>query len=250
MFDHRPIPQRIQEHGRSASMIHRRDFLALAGGGLATMSARRLLAQAESRDEALPAPRVVLTWGTNGDADGEFDIPIAIAINHQDEIFVSDFRQSDPEARAREQRFDTEGRFLGSFELEPMPGGLAFDNEGLLYATHMMRHKVTVCDQAGKLVREFRRLGTEPGEFQQPGGIAFGPDGSVGDFDEPSGAAVCRRRNVSARLGWRRDRTGRIQDPARAGVGQRGAPVRRRFPQFENPENRSLTLPVISNRDQ
>jgi sugar lactone lactonase YvrE len=77
------------------------------------------------------------------------------------------------------QRFDPEGRFLGSFETEPMPGGLAIDKEGLLYATHMMRHKVVVYDVTGKPVREFGRQGSAPGEFEQPGGIAFGPDGSV-----------------------------------------------------------------------
>jgi sugar lactone lactonase YvrE len=121
----------------------------------------------------------LLTWGTNGHANGQFDIPIAIAINRKDEILVTDFRQSNVNAKGRLQRFDPSGRFLGTFDVEPMPGGLALDKEGLLYATHMMKHQVAVYDPAGKLVRRFGKLGTAPGEFQQPGGIAFGPDGSV-----------------------------------------------------------------------
>jgi DNA-binding beta-propeller fold protein YncE len=157
----------------------RRDFLRTAGCGLATLVTWPLCAQTEKKEEPLPAPRVVLTWGSNGLDDGEFDVPIAIVINRDDEILITDFRQSDVEAKGRLQRFDQEGRFLGSFETEPMPGGLAFDKDGLLYATHMMRHKVAVYDKAGKLVRAFGKLGTAPGEFQQPGGIAFGPDGSV-----------------------------------------------------------------------
>jgi DNA-binding beta-propeller fold protein YncE len=60
-----------------------------------------------------------------------------------------------------------------------MPGGLAVDKEGLLYATHMMKHKVVVYDPAGKVVREFGKLGSAPGDFDQPGGIAFGKDGSL-----------------------------------------------------------------------
>jgi DNA-binding beta-propeller fold protein YncE len=159
--------------------LRRRDFARVGAGWLASFAAGRLFAQTKRQAEQLPAPRVVLTWGTNGYANGQFDIPIAIVINRKDEVLITDFRQSNAKATARLQRFDPNGRFLGGFELEPMPGGLAFDKEGLLYATHMMRHKVAVYDPAGKLVRQFGKLGTAPGEFQQPGGIVFGPDGSV-----------------------------------------------------------------------
>jgi DNA-binding beta-propeller fold protein YncE len=159
--------------------LRRRDFVRAGGAWLLSLAARPLRAQAELQEAPAPAPRVVLTWGTNGRAEGQFDIPIAIVIDRNDEILITDFRQSDSEARGRLQRFDRDGRFLGAFEVEPMPGGLALDKEGLLYATHMMRHKVAVYDKAGKRVREFGKPGTAPGEFQQPGGIAFGPDGSV-----------------------------------------------------------------------
>ena len=43
----------------------------------------------------------------------------------------------------------------------------------------MMKHQVSVYDDTGKLVREFGKQGSAPGEFQQPGGIAFGADESV-----------------------------------------------------------------------
>ncbi|HTM53348.1 MAG TPA: NHL repeat-containing protein [Pirellulales bacterium] len=145
---------------------------------MATLVARPLRADPKSPDSA-PEPRVTLTWGSNGHAEGQFDIPIALAVNDKDEILVTDFRQSNAEASGRLQRFDPTGRFLGAFETDPMPGGLALDADGLLYATHMMRHKVVVYDQTGKRVREFGKQGTAPGEFQQPGGIAFGPDGTL-----------------------------------------------------------------------
>lgn len=161
--------------------LRRRDFVRAGGGWLLSLAARPLRAQGERQEAPAPAPgpRVVLSWGTNGHAEGQFDIPIAIVVDRDDEILITDFRQSDPEAKGRLQRFDRDGRFLAAFEVEPMPGGLALDEEGLLYATHMMRHKVAVYDRAGKRVREFGKPGTAPGEFQQPGGIAFGPDGSL-----------------------------------------------------------------------
>jgi sugar lactone lactonase YvrE len=158
--------------------LDRRDFARLSGCWLASLATRPLWAQDEPQ-QALPPPKVLLSWGTNGHGDGQFDIPIAIVVNAKDEILVTDFRQAKVDAKPRLQRFDPNGRFLCAFETEAMPGGLALDKEGLLYATHMMLHKVTVCDPQGKLVREFGKQGKAPGEFEQPGGIAFGPDGSV-----------------------------------------------------------------------
>jgi hypothetical protein len=157
----------------------RRDFLRAGGCGIASLILSPLRVQADGKDESRAVPRVVLQWGTKGHGDGEFDVPIAVAVNQKNEILVTDFRQTNAEAKSRVQRFDQEGRFLGSFVTDPMPGGLAPGQDGLLYVTHMMRHKVAVYDPAGKLVREFGKQGSAPGEFDQPGGIAFGRNGSL-----------------------------------------------------------------------
>jgi len=160
--------------------LHRRQFVQAAIACTATLgTGRRLRAQPPPVEKSPPEPQVLLTWGTNGHENGQFDVPIAICVAPHDEILVTDFRQTNADAQARLQRFDTEGRFLGSFELEPMPGGLALDQDGLLYATHMMLHKVTVHDRAGKVLREFGQKGTEPGQFDQPGGIVVGADGTI-----------------------------------------------------------------------
>ena len=158
--------------------LRRRDSLSVSGCGLASLVTSQLGSQAAGQDEPQPAPRVVLTWGKNGHGDGEFDVPIAVAVNQKDEILVADFRQNNA-TKARVQRFDQEGRFLGGFETDPMPGGLALDKDGFLFVTHMMQHKVSVFDPDCKFVREFGKQGAAPGDFDQPGGIAFGPDGSL-----------------------------------------------------------------------
>ena len=159
--------------------LPRRDFLRASGCGMASLVASPFWTRADGQNELPPAPQVVLAWGTNGHADGEFDIPIAVAVNQKDEILVTDFRQTNAETKSRVQRFDQEGRFLSSFETDPMPGGMALDKDGFLYLTHMMKHKVSVYDPVGKLVREFGKQGSAPGQFEQPGGIAFARDGSV-----------------------------------------------------------------------
>lgn len=125
--------------------------------------------------------KFLLAWGQKGDKPGEFYSPVGIAINKKDEIFVTDVNN------ARVQKFSVEGTFLGSFDLprdEPkrisnQAGGIAIDENGLLYLSFMSQHKVAVYAGDGKLVREWGKKGKDDGEFNQPGGIVFGPEGTV-----------------------------------------------------------------------
>jgi sugar lactone lactonase YvrE len=129
----------------------------------------------------LQKPTFVLTWGKKGDKPGEFYSPIGIAINHKDEIFVTDVNN------ARVQKFNTEGKFLAEFDLprdEPkrksnQAGGIAVDGKGLLYVSFMMQHKIAVYSEDGKLVRSWGKKGTGDGEFNQPGGIVLAPGSGV-----------------------------------------------------------------------
>ena len=117
--------------------------------------------------------RFLQAWGRKGKEPGQLDAPIGLAINAKDEILVSEFRNN------RVQRFSTEGRALGSFAVEPMPGGIAVDREGRVYVAPLMSHKVCVYSPAGRLLREWGKHGKGDGEFDQPGGIAVAPDGTV-----------------------------------------------------------------------
>jgi hypothetical protein len=61
----------------------RREFGWVAGSSLASLAIRPLAIIAE--EQKSPAtPRVLLTWGSNGHGDGQFDIPIGITVNRQD----------------------------------------------------------------------------------------------------------------------------------------------------------------------
>jgi hypothetical protein len=72
--------------------LGRREFLRAGAVGIVSVNSP-LWARA---DEA--TPQVLLTRGTNGEGDGEFDIPIAVAVNQRNEILVTDFRQGNTEA--------------------------------------------------------------------------------------------------------------------------------------------------------
>lgn len=134
------------------------------------------LAAQESKE-----PRFVLAWGKKGDKPGEFHSPIGIAITKKDEIYVTDLNN------ARVQKFDTQGKHLGGFDLprdDPkrrscQAGGIAIDDQGLIYLSFMQQHKVAVYADDGKIVREWGKKGNADGEFHQPGGIVLTPDGHL-----------------------------------------------------------------------
>lgn len=132
------------------------------------------VSSASRAQEAATEPlKVVLTWGQEGTGDGEFHAPIGIAIDAHDEISVTEFKNN------RVQRFDRDGKFLGKFAVEEMPGGIAVDRQGEIYVAPMMKHKICVYGQDGTLLREWGKKGAADGELDQPGGIAIGRDDTV-----------------------------------------------------------------------
>lgn len=152
---------------------HRLDRRTLLGrAALALTGACLPGAFADARE--LRPPQFVLEWGRKGKAEGEFDSPIAIAIDRKDQIHVTDFKN------LRVQKFRTDGTFLGAFPVSaPQPGGLAVDHDGNVYVAHWNQHKIVVYSPAGAVLREWGKMGTGDGEFRLPGGLVIARDGSV-----------------------------------------------------------------------
>ena len=152
--------------------LTRRAFLQLSGlslAGLCLPAPTTVL----GKDPAPGRPRFLLAWGKEGSQHGEFHSPIGIAINAKDEVFVTEFRNN------RVQKFTTEGKFLAAFPVAAMPGGIAVDRQGRIYVAPLMLGKVCVYSPAGKLLREWSKVGSKDGELDQPGGVVIGKDGSV-----------------------------------------------------------------------
>lgn len=122
-------------------------------------------------DDKLASPRFLLEWGGHGAGEGEFDACVGIAIGKNDDVYTAEFRNE------RVQRFTTEGKFLGTFPVQPHAGGLAVDDEGNVYVAHWNSNKVAAYSPTGDLIREWGAKGTGDGKFQLPGSIALGPDG-------------------------------------------------------------------------
>jgi tripartite motif-containing protein 71 len=126
--------------------------------------------------------RFITTWGKEGAAPGDFNIPIGIAINAADEIFITDHYNS------RVQKFDADGKLLAHFAVLPNPGGIALDGDRV-YLSHFPVSRLTkdikspdrmsVYSQNGEFLREWGTTGKGDGQFDFPGGIAISKAGEV-----------------------------------------------------------------------
>ncbi|MFQ5723018.1 MAG: 6-bladed beta-propeller [Terriglobia bacterium] len=98
-----------------------------------------------------------------------FASPIGVAVDAQDNIYVTD------SVRARIYVFNRKGKFIRSLG-DPRrgtrflrPTGLAIDPEQrLIYLTDTLRHQVLVLDLGGAVLRTIGQRGTGPGEFNYP----------------------------------------------------------------------------------
>ncbi len=148
---------------------------------------------ASATDETPAKIRPAKTWGRQGSAEGEFDFPIGIAIGANDEVFVTDFKNS------RVQRFSCNGKFLAAFPVPTFPGGIAIDRQGDIYIAHAgipperfeeprKRDHIAVFDASGKPLRDWGKFGMGDSEFDMPGGIAISSDERIYVADQ------CNRR--------------------------------------------------------
>jgi len=130
-----------------------------------------------------PGPvRFMRTWGTQGSKPGEFHFPIGIAVNRDDEVFVTDHYNN------RVQKFDADGKLLAHFPVLPNPGGLAVDNKGNLLISHFPAarlskektpDRISVYTPTGKFLRQWGKSGEGDGELSWPGGIVVSREGRV-----------------------------------------------------------------------
>lgn len=121
---------------------------------------------------------VLRDWGKRGEGPGEFNFPLAVAIDGE-RVFVLD------SMNFRVQVFNRQGKFLREFGKpvnEPggffRPKGLAFDaRTGLLFVVDSMFELVQAFTPEGKLVFAFGTPGEGAGEFRLPSGILSLNDG-------------------------------------------------------------------------
>lgn len=115
---------------------------------------------------------LVNTIGKLGDKDGEFNYPVDLFINSNNELYVTDTMNF------RIQIFDKDGKFIskigrhgdGTGDLG-RPKGVAADHDGNIYIVDAIFDTVQIFDRSGNFLLNFGSVGREAGKFWSPSGI-------------------------------------------------------------------------------
>ena len=126
-----------------------------------------------------------LTWdddflGPVGASEASFKWPVAITLDAEDNIYVSD------EATHRITAITSDGEFLGSWgergegqgQLNG-PSGIAFDLDGSLYVSDTLNHRVQRFTRDGVFLSSWGSFGDGDGQLNMPWGVAVDPVGDV-----------------------------------------------------------------------
>ena len=160
-------------------------------------------------------------FGNTGTGDGQMMWPVCIALDEDENVYVSD------EALQRISIFKKEGQFLEKWGVKghgdgefDRPAGIAFDKEDNLLVADALNSRVQKFTKDGRFLGGWGRPGSGDGELNMPWGIAIDQAGDVyvadwrndriqkfdaegkyltrwgttgqgdGDFNRPSGVAV------------------------------------------------------------
>lgn len=125
------------------------------------------------------------SWATADDVNGRS--PMYVAVSPAGKVYVSDIE------RHAILIYTADGQAAGEVASPVgekwIPGALAFDNAGNLYATEMTpgQHRVLVFDPSGALTLQFGQEGAERGQFEFPNGIAVDSKGNIFVADSGNG---------------------------------------------------------------
>jgi uncharacterized protein (TIGR03663 family) len=113
----------------------------------------------------------MLTWGSQGKGNGQFQDPRGIAVDEAGNVYVAD------SGNHRIQKFDSDGKFLVQWGSQGMgsgqfqePWGIAVDAEGHVYVADTWNHRVQKFDAEGNFLLQW-------GGYRATGGAAVGEEG-------------------------------------------------------------------------
>jgi putative cell wall-binding protein len=125
-------------------------------------------------------PRFLGTWGSEGNGDGEFDVPVAVAVGPGGTVYVTE------QNNHRVQMFDLRGTFRGTWGSFGSgdgqfntPTGVAVAPDGTVYVTDRENDRIQYFTPTGGFLGKWGGSGPEDGKFNSPRGVAVAADGTV-----------------------------------------------------------------------
>jgi tripartite motif-containing protein 71 len=124
--------------------------------------------------------KFLLEFGSAGEGDGQFAWPSGIALDDEENVYVSD------EWLHRVSIFDKKGKFLAKWG-DPgsaagqlnAPSGLAFDTYGNVYVSDAQNSRIQKFTPDGKFLLKWGRPGNGQDGLNQPWGLTVDHDGHV-----------------------------------------------------------------------
>ena len=117
-------------------------------------------------------------FGSAGDSDGQFRVPIGIDTDRDGFVYVSDMM------RARVQKFTPDGDYLTGFGrlgdyagAFARPKQLAVDSDGIIYVVDSSFNNVQMFNDEFQILMAFGAAGPHPGAMNLPVGIAVSDEG-------------------------------------------------------------------------
>jgi len=136
-----------------------------------------------SQRETCPCPDppcFLRKWGQEGNGDGQFLGPTAVAVAPDGTVYVADSKNH------RIQYFDTDGTYLGQWGSKGRAGGqflrsvsVAVAPDGTVYVMDVGNRRVQYFDAAGIYLGQWGSDGAGPGQFDHSANVAVAPDGTV-----------------------------------------------------------------------
>uniref|UniRef100_A0A1X7URB8 SMP-30/Gluconolactonase/LRE-like region domain-containing protein n=1 Tax=Amphimedon queenslandica TaxID=400682 RepID=A0A1X7URB8_AMPQE len=120
------------------------------------------------------------SFGSQGSANGQFQLPSDIAIDSQGLVYVAYY------CNDRIQKFSPDGKFVGQLGTEGSspgqligPVGIAIDTAatGLVYVSEWGNNCISVFTSDGVFVKKFGTYGCNIDQFSTPYGLNFDKDG-------------------------------------------------------------------------
>lgn len=119
-----------------------------------------------------PDGSLAFSFGTQGDAAGEFNYPTLMWFDQTGSLYVTD------SLNFRIQMFDRGGKHLGGFGQvgdgsgdNIRPKSVATDSHGHIYVIDALHHALQVFDRQGRYLLSVGSIGTDRGEFWLPVGV-------------------------------------------------------------------------------
>jgi tripartite motif-containing protein 71 len=167
----------------------------------------------------------LLSFGSRGAGEGQFQYPVGIAVDEQENIYVADYGNN------WVQKFSPQGNYLqnigssGTDESEfKNPSDVALDVQGNIYVADEFNHRIQKFDSQGNFQAMFGSLGTNDGQFQNPQGIAVDEQGNiyVADYGNNRIQKFDSQGNFITKFGSLASNDGQFQKPVDIALDRQG----------------------------